>query len=122
LEIEVGELGGDPAPAERQPGTEHRHERQRTAEAQQQIGQQACHRQRTQHQRERGPVRVRVAARGGAEPGAGHAQHDHGDREALAAAGALAQHALAQHHQHRQPQRQRRCDHHQRRQRDRREL
>lgn len=103
-----GELRGDAAPCEGEPRPEHRHRGGRAPHAQQHVGQEARQREQREHDRERGPARVRVAARGRAQPRPDDAEHDRADRQVLARAGALAEHALADNHQHRQAQRQRR--------------
>jgi len=112
-EVVGGQLCGHAAPGEGEAGAEHRHRGRGPAEAQQRVGQQARQRKQHEHDRERGPAGVRVAARGRAQPGADDAQHDRADGQVLARAGALAEHALAHHHQHRQAERQRRLHDHQ---------
>ncbi len=116
-EVVGGELGRDPAPGEAETGADHRHRRGRAVDRAQQIGQQARDRQDAQHDRDRQFLGgVRVAARGGREPRADHADHDRAHREVLVAPGVLAEHPLRDEHQHEQAGGERGLDDHQRRQ------
>jgi len=114
-EVVGGELGSDPAPAERQARAEHCHLRVGAPERAQQVGQQARQRQADEHQRDRQVLRgVRGAARGGEQAGAHDADHDRRHRHVLVAARVLAQHPLGQEQQHQQARRERRLHDHQR--------
>ncbi len=107
-EIVGGQLGGDAAPAEGETGAQHRHRRGRAADAQQRVGEEARQREQHEHDRERRPAGMGIAARGRAQARADDAEHDRSDGQVLAPAGALAEHALADDHQHGQAERQRR--------------
>lgn len=122
-EIVGGELRRHAAPAEREPGSDHRHLGARTAEHAQHVGDQAGERERGEHDRDRELLGgVGGAARGGKQPGADHADHDCPDRHVLIAPSVLAQHALGEQHQHEQPRGQRGLHHDQRREQQREHL
>jgi len=100
-EIVGGELGRDPAPAERQPGADDRHPRGGAAERAQQVGQQARQADPEQHEHDRQALAgVARAARGCAQAGADHPDHDRRHRDVLLFARVLAEHPLSQEHEH----------------------
>jgi len=118
-----GELGGERAPAERQPGADHRELGEGAPERVQRVGQHARQRHPHQHQRDREVTRrLRAAARRRAQRRAGHAEHDRQRRQVLVAPGVLAEHALPQDQQHQQPAGERGLHHQQRRQQQRQHL
>jgi len=122
-EIVRGQLRGDPAPRECEPGAHHRDRCGRAVHRAQQVGEQARRAQRDEHDDERELVGcVRRAARGGREPDARHTGEDREDAQVLIAARRLSQHALAGEHQHEQAHGQRRLHHDQRREQQRHDL
>jgi hypothetical protein len=119
-EVVGGELGRDPAPAERQAGADYGHSRGRTAEYAQQVGQQARQADPEQHEHDRQALAgVARAARRCAQARADHPDYDRRHRDVLLSTRVLAEHSLSQEHEHEQPGRQRGLHHDQRRQQQR---
>lgn len=107
-EVIGGELRRHAAPAESQPGAQHRDLGARMTEHAQQVGDQARERERRQHNRDRQLLGgVGGAARWREQSGADHADHDRADRHVLVAPRMLAKHPLSEQHQHQQTRRQR---------------
>jgi hypothetical protein len=111
-----GELGRDTAPREAESGAQHRHVGPRAVEDSQQVRQHAGDPQPDQHEGEGDVVAVRSAAIRGAQPRADDAQDDRAHRLVLAPPGVLAEHPLAQQHEHQQAGGQSRLHHRQGRQ------
>lgn len=106
-EVIGGELGGHATPAESESGADHRHLGARVAEHAQRVGDEARERERGEHHGDRqllGGVRGTAWRR--EQSGADYADHDRADRHVLIASCMLAQHALGEQHQHKQPGRQ----------------
>jgi hypothetical protein len=102
-EVVRGELRRHAAPAERQSRSDHRHLGPGVPERAQQIGHEAGETEADEHQRDRQLLRgVAGAAWGREQTGADHADHDGAHREVLVSAGVLAEHPLAEEHQHQQ--------------------
>jgi hypothetical protein len=104
-EVVRGELGRDPAPAEREAGADDRHRGGRAAHAHgpQQVGQQARSGKDDEHDQDRQALGgVTRAARRRAQPRSDHADHDRRHRQMLMRAGVLAEHPLTHEHQHEQ--------------------
>jgi hypothetical protein len=122
MDVVGGELGGDPAPGEREPGADHRDRWRRTAGDADQVGADGHRAQRDQHERDRLVAGVGGGVRGCGKRRAEHPEHDRCDRDVLAAARVLVQQPPAEPQQHDQPGRERRLHDHQRHQQQRRQL
>jgi len=98
-EVVGGQLGGHAAPAEREPGADHRDLGEGVADRTQQVGQQAGQSEADEHEHDRQVAGVAGGAGRCGRRAAHHAEHDPGNRDVLFAPCVLAQHALAEEHQ-----------------------
>ena len=107
-EVIRGELGRHTAPAERKARPEHRHLGTGATERTQQVRRERRQSQTEERERDRELLGgVASTARGRAQPGADHADHDGAHGDVLITPGVLAQHPLGDQHQYEQTRRER---------------